>query len=116
MTTTRGELARDIFLADNVNAPSGLMEAEWDGNKGDETYAHSIADGLIAKGYTKPRKVETFDELEALADGTAVLDYEHDVSTKHNGKWHGYEMNPLDSRKFKNYGPFTVLWEPAVSA
>jgi hypothetical protein len=55
MSKQRDELARDIFLADNVNAPAGLMEDEWDNNKGDETYAHAIADALIAKGYTKTR-------------------------------------------------------------
>lgn len=77
--------------------------------------AEHALDTVRLLGYTKPRTVETFDELEALADGSAVLDSDHDVSTKHDGKWHGYEMNPLDSRKFKNYGPFTVLWEPEAA-
>ena len=70
---------------------------------------------LTEFGYRKPRTITTAEELDALADGTAVLDYEHDVSTKHDGKWHGYEMNPLDSRKFKAYGPFTILWEPEAT-
>jgi len=57
----RDELARDIFLADNSNAPPGLMEAEWDNNPTAESYAHNIADGLLAAGYrkviTKPAEI-----------------------------------------------------------
>lgn len=72
--SARDELARDIFLADNVNAPAGLMEAEWDGNKGDETYAHMIADGLLAFGYRKPRKITAAEEVDALGFMATILD------------------------------------------
>jgi hypothetical protein len=52
--SARDELARAIFLADNSGAPAGLMEAEWDqGMHGPDSYAHNIADGLIAAGYRK---------------------------------------------------------------
>jgi hypothetical protein len=71
----RDELARAIFLADNVNAPAGLMEAEWDGNKGDETYAHMIADGLLGAGYRK---------LEPAWLGSLEHDHTHEfVYTSH---------------------------------
>ncbi|WNT44956.1 hypothetical protein SEA_ABBYDAISY_62 [Arthrobacter phage AbbyDaisy] len=61
---------------------------------------------------SKPRTITTVKELDALADGSAVLDADSDISTKHGGRWHGYEMAPLDSRKFSKCGPFTVLHEP----
>jgi hypothetical protein len=51
--SARDELARAIFLADNSSAPAGLMEAEWDNNPPTDSYAHNIADGLIAAGYRK---------------------------------------------------------------
>jgi hypothetical protein len=60
--SARDELARAIFLADNSGAPPGLMEAEWDqGMHGPDSYAHNIADGLLAAGYrkvvTKPAEI-----------------------------------------------------------
>ena len=47
------DLARDIFLADNSNAPAGMMEKEWDAEPTKFSYAHMIADGLLAAGYGK---------------------------------------------------------------
>lgn len=75
-----------------------------------------IADAILAAGYRKPRTIATTEELDALPEGSSVLDVDADVSTKHAGKWHGYEMAPLDSRKFSKCGPFTVLYSPEVSA
>lgn len=69
------------------------------------------ADALLAAGYRKPRTITTAEELDALPEGSAVLDNDHDVSTKHDGRWHGYEMNPLGSAKYAKYGPFAVLHE-----
>ncbi|WMI32997.1 hypothetical protein SEA_PEGGYLEG03_56 [Arthrobacter phage PeggyLeg03] len=70
------------------------------------------SEAIFAAGYRKQRTISTVEELDALADGTAVLDADADVSTKHGGRWHGYEMSPLDSRKFSKCGPFAVLHEP----
>lgn len=70
-------------------------------------------DGAALKA-SQPRTITTTAELDALPEGAAVLDADRVVSTKHNGMWHGYEMNPLDSRKFAKCGPFTVLYEPSA--
>lgn len=64
-----------------------------------------------AKTHTRPKLIFSVEELEALPEGSAVLDVDKDVSTKHNGKWHGYEMAPLETPKFAKCGPFTVLYE-----
>jgi hypothetical protein len=70
------------------------------------------AEAVLNAGYRKSRTITTAEELDALPEGSAVLDADRDVSTKHADKWHGYEMNPLDSRKFSKCGPFAVLHEP----
>jgi len=77
-----------------------------------EHVGNGIADAILAAGYSMPRTITSQEELDALEDGSAVLDADADVSTKHAGKWHGYEMAPLDSRKFSKCGPFTILYEP----
>lgn len=56
MNNEREELARDIFLADNNRHPAA--DTEWDalhaaGITSGTSYAYSIADDLIAKGYRK---------------------------------------------------------------
>ena len=54
-TTLRERLARDIFLADNSNAPEEQMLKDWDDPVIRPDYAYVIADGLIAKGYRHVR-------------------------------------------------------------
>ena len=74
MTTQKDELARDIFLADNTSAAPGLMEKEWDENPTTYHYAHAIAEGLIAKGYRKPRTITTHEELGKLRRGATIVE------------------------------------------
>ena len=55
--TDRFELAKDIFLADNWKDRDAALQ-DWAAitlAQGDRTYAHAIADGLIALGYRKVR-------------------------------------------------------------
>lgn len=61
-TTQRDELAREIFLADNARQPEAEALEDWGAAlhiTAGLTYAHGIADGLIAKGY---RKLDPTDE------------------------------------------------------
>ena len=71
-----------------------------------------VADAVLAAGYRKPRTITTAEELDALPDGSAVVDKEGDVLTKHAHWWHSYETAPLMSRKVAKYGPLTVIHEP----
>ena len=66
----REELAWNVFRADNTNAPTDIAEAEWDRIKGNETYAHMIADGLLAAGY---RKAERATEFGTIFNRAAVF-------------------------------------------
>lgn len=51
--TKRYQLAKDVFMADNSDAPS--PEREWDiATTKELAYAYAIADGLIAAGWEKP--------------------------------------------------------------
>ena len=76
--SARDELALDIFLADNSNIPEGELLKAWDEEAGHlRPYAHGIADGLIAKGYSKPRTITTVEELDALPRGSVVACISH---------------------------------------
>jgi hypothetical protein len=92
---------------------AAVIEQAYDLNEGMATF-ELLAHATIAAGYRKPRTITTAEELDALPVGSAVLDADCDVSTKHAERWHGYEMAPLDSRKFSKCGPFTVLYEPGA--
>jgi hypothetical protein len=99
--STRGELYDHIYGAfDALDDPSEKRDTP-----------SIITEVLLAAGYSKPRTITTAEELDALPDGSAVLDDDGDASTKHNGMWHGYEMSPLASRWLATCGPFTVLYE-----
>lgn len=57
----------------------------------------------------------TVAELDALSEGTRVVDAYGDVSEKRNGLWHSRETAPLGSSKLSKYGPVRLLSEPEVS-
>lgn len=69
---------------------------------------------ILAAGYRKPRTITAVGELDALPDGSAVLDRHGDVSTKHAHWWHTYETSPMMSQRLAKYGPLTVIHEPAA--
>jgi hypothetical protein len=63
---------------------------------------------------SKPRTIETVEELDALADGSIVLDSDPDALLKtHTGSWRSLHdpEEPYGSRYLSL--PATVLFEPA---
>ena len=117
-TTQRDQLARDIFLADNFNGPVEVLAGDWATlvqEEADSNYAHRIADGLIAKGYTQPRTITTVEELDALPDGSVILDGAGDAGQKLSGMWHFPETAPMGSSKVAKYGVATVLRTPEAT-
>lgn len=117
MTTQKDELARDIFLADNSNAAPGLMEKEWDENATTYHYAHSIAEGLIAKGYRKPRTITSLAELAALPAESALQTSDRSDTVVLKGgdglfiNAFGGEVGPDDLWRYGSK-PFTLIYEP----
>lgn len=112
MSTQREELARDIFVADNSSIPSA--GDEWDTfcaviDAPLSHYAYGIADGLITKGYRKPRAITTVEELDALPDEIILrsggVTYEH-----HDGWFHGVDGSNVVAESISL--PAAILWEP----
>lgn len=116
--TPRYQLAKDIFMADNADAPS--PEREWDiATTKEHAYAYGIADGLIAAGYRKPRTITSVEELDALPDGAIVLDYYEDVCVLEDSAAAGYRdthsrtwSQPDGTVNLSVSLPATVLYEP----
>ena len=68
-----------------------------------------IADVLLAAGWRPPaRKIETAEELEALAEGSIVCDADDLHFTKDYGDWYMTREEYPDGVLL----PATVLWEP----
>lgn len=117
----RDELAREIFITDNARNedPAAL----WDEADHERMhYAEVIADGLIAKGYRKPRTIGTFTELLEVKQGAVVIDKTGAVmqlkATDNEGpfgRW--FIMGELGSFPYSSvYLPATVLHEPEAEA
>lgn len=73
---------------------------------------------ILKAGWRPPaRTIETDEELDALPEGSVVLDRQHDVAEKHSGRLFYRETRnmPLEYLA-KHYGPFTVLWEMTKNA
>ena len=71
-----------------------------------------LADELISAGYSKPRTVMTRYEVEALPDGSVLLDSAGDVAHLRDGFWFSYETSPMTHHRMAKYTPATVLHEP----
>ena len=75
------------------------------------------ADTILAAGYRKPRTITTAEELDALPNGTAVMDGQGEVARKLVYGWRvlvsesGFDAWLSDSLE-ETYLPATVLWEP----
>lgn len=120
-TTQREDFARDVFLADNAEAPEEQMLRNWAERDTNVEYAYVIADGLIARDYRKPRMITTVEELDALPDESVVRS---DFGVIHEKRvefdtsrvvW----VCPGDTDEHtagKITLPATVLWEPAADA
>lgn len=122
-TSRRDELALDIFLADNGSIPEGVLRQDWaDAPDRHHPYAHNIADGLIAKGYTKPRTITTVEDLETLPAGTVIRTRNGEVFERqasgpyHDGPhdWQGIEGTFWNGETFTF--PATVLHLPEAAA
>ena len=75
---------------------------------------HTMAavDAILAAGYRKARTITTTEGLDALPNGSAVLDGSGDVGQKLSGLWHFPETAPIKSSKVAKYGAATVLYTP----
>lgn len=82
---------------------------------GPATQDYQLADELIAAGYRKPRTITTVEELDALAEGSMILDGDPDVCSKNkSGTWKCLS-DPEWSHDSEIVGgslPATVLYEP----
>ena len=96
---------------------AALIVSTWDAPPPPVWSSHiweQLADAILDAGWRPPaRTIETAEELDALPDGSVVLDRQHDVAEKHSGRLLYRETRnmPLEYLA-KHYGPFTVLWEP----
>jgi len=114
----RDEFARDLFLADNSSFPPGLAEKDWDESREHHDYAFAIADGLIAKGYRKPRTITTTEELDALEHGSVIRSEQRHYWVAHKEDGEGGNQGWAaagTSRIPANLGdwlPAVVLYEP----
>lgn len=76
----RDELARELFIADNINQPreQSIIDWEWfestKKNQGRVESYKAMAAGLITAGYSKPRTITTITELDALGFHAVVID------------------------------------------
>lgn len=107
----RDELAREIFIADNSGQSREASLKDWEAYApGEYAYTYAIADGLIAAGWTKPRTITTYAELDAMAIDAVVMSETLAYQNYGAGSW------AADGR-FYDTGqitlPAVVLWEPA---
>lgn len=116
----RDELAREIFIADNAGQSREESTKDWaayTAGSGTDTYAHNIADGLLAAGYAKPRTITTVAEMMALPNDSIVRD--RNGLALHRGilgNWHAsngirdVQPDEMETDAF----PATVLFEPSA--
>lgn len=92
-----------------------LIALLWDN---DHMPKYDTADAILAAGYRKPRTITTAEELDALPDGTVVMDGQGEVARKLVYGWRvlvseaGFDAwlsDPLE----ETYLPATVLHEGA---
>ena len=91
---------------------SSYPDLELEVSTGPYGVADDIIDELRKLGWRKPRIITTAEELDALPEGSVVLDRQHDVAEKHSGRLLYRETRnmPLEYLA-EHYGPFTVLHE-----
>ncbi|AYN57898.1 hypothetical protein PP640_gp46 [Arthrobacter phage Faja] len=117
----RDELAKLLFIVDNVGAPD--PEHEWEiltrHSPTHTEYVYTMADALITAGYQKPRQVTTEEELDDLPPGSVVLSLSYlgqpsgqRISFQRwaDGDWHRGARS--GSTHPDNFLPATVLHEP----
>jgi hypothetical protein len=112
--SARDDLALDIFLADNSSIPEGELLQDWaDAPDQHRPYAQNIADGLLGKGYRKPRTITERHEdngPDALAPLSVVLSNGKPAIMQHDGTFMDYDGSSWDTWEMTY--PLTVIHEP----
>ena len=125
--TRRDELARDIFFADNNRAPRLDLLADWEAlcksaasTPSGNTYAHNIADGLVAAGYRKPRTIASPEEIdgELLLKPAGYSDpfYSPSAGAPLKNVVTGVRFSLDELAGGGRFFPATVVWEPEAEA
>lgn len=78
--------ARDDLAADIRGGMWACCDACRD-NEGPTEESYAIADHLLAAGWSRPRVVTTEDDLDALPDGSIVVDAVGTVWCRRDGLW-----------------------------
>lgn len=74
-----------------------------------------LADAIVER--IKPRTITTVEELDALPNGSAILDISGDVAQRLCAWWHFPETSPMGSSKVLKYSStVTVIHEPEAEA
>jgi len=88
---------------------------EWDTEleKGWDEAADLLDRNADALEQSRPRVVETVEQLEVLPDDSVIRDVMNDVGVIHHGNVWYPETNPIElSKVAKHYLPATVLYTP----
>ncbi|NKT41786.1 hypothetical protein GS676_02745 [Rhodococcus hoagii] len=103
--STRDELAN---LIDDA--------AEWATSQGRICSPHEVADAILAAGYSRPRVVETVEELDTLSRGARILTPKTGNvwwPSRHGRGWDGSNGGYTFTRDLlEQEGPATVLYLP----
>jgi len=96
----------------NVLIEDGAFGVPWgDASEEDRAEAMDKAHVLLeAAGHAQPRAITTVEELDALPDGSVVMNCYGDASTVH---WELRERKATAYHHLVQHGPATVLYSPA---
>jgi hypothetical protein len=72
-----------------------------------------LAEEIIAAGFHRDRTITTAEELDALPDGSVVVDDEMAALQKDNGRWEELSGIGYSSEDILDIDPVTVLHEGA---
>lgn len=112
MTTTENEQRDELARTINGGLRNGVTVDDFRKQQlGNNSIGEYIAEAIRNLGYRKPRTITTVEELDALAEGSVIIDSDPTPCEKINGHWFmpGSEMRCGDAKV--NF-PATVLHEP----
>ncbi|AMS06476.1 hypothetical protein DUY81_13905 [Acidipropionibacterium acidipropionici] len=72
-----------------------------------------LAEEIIAAGFHRDRTITTAEELDALPNGSVVVDDEMAALQKDNGRWEELSGIGYSSEDILDIDPVTVLYEGA---
>jgi len=107
--SARDELA--LLLAVTRYPHIGEAWDERDERSPAKYFSFKEADAILAAGYSKPRTITTLEEVEALTDGSVLIDSHGDVANLRDDFWFSYETAPMTHHRMAKYLPATVLYE-----